>query len=237
MSEDKPLLGLLGTKLGMSQLLTAKTATPVTLIQAGPCPTIQVKTRERDGYDAIQVGFGEIAERKVTQARRGHFAKVSVKPLRHLREIRLEGPSGVAPGQVLTVDMFQPGEYVRITGVSKGQGFLGVMGRGHHGGPSSHGSMHHRRPGAIGSNTFRSNTLRGRILPGRVGSQTVTLPRVEVVDVDKDQHLLVVKGAVPGKPGTLLVIKQTGLKKVVRAVKPKVEKKSGVAKTGGRPKS
>lgn len=234
--DQQPLLGVLGKKIGMSQLLTDKIATPVTLIQAGPCPTVQVKTRAQDGYDALQVAFGDMEERKMTKAAMGRFKKAQVPFSRHLKEIRLEGASAVQVGQVLTVDMFQPGDYVRITGTTKGSGFSGVMHKGHHGGPSSHGSMFHRRPGSIGSNTFHSNTLKGRVMPGRLGSETQTLPRVEVVEVDKDQHLLVVKGAVPGKPGTIVFICQTGLKKMVRAAKMKIEKKGG-AKTASRGKA
>lgn len=234
--EQKPLLGLLGRKVGMSQMLTNKKATPVTLLQVGPCPVVQVKTQGHDGYDAIQIGFDEIPERKASKADLGNFKKANVKPLRHRREIRMRAPVKMEAGHLLTVEMFSPLDYVTVTGTSKGSGFSGVMHKGSHGGPGGHGSMFHRRPGSIGSNTFKSNTPRGRVMPGRLGSETITLPRVEVVGVEKEQHLLVVKGAVPGKNGTVVMVLQTGKKKVVQAAKPKIEKKAGQAKTANRSK-
>jgi len=182
---------------------------PVTVLEAGPCTVVQVKTRATDGYDALQLGF-EPKRKKVRKPMAGHFKKAGVGAVRVLREVRLESVDGYQVGQSLTVDLFKPGELVDITGLRKGRGFQGGIKRhGWTGGEASHGSMFHRAPGSIGASSDPSRVFPGHRLPGRMGAVRVTTSHLEVVRVLPEQHLLVVKGAVPGATGGLLVVRKS----------------------------
>uniref|UniRef100_A0A7C2E2R7 Large ribosomal subunit protein uL3 n=1 Tax=Ammonifex degensii TaxID=42838 RepID=A0A7C2E2R7_9THEO len=201
--------GILGKKLGMAQYFTpAGEAVPVTVIEAGPCVVVQTKTRDKDGYEAIQVGFGVKPERLVTKPLKGHFVRAGVNPLRYLREFRVADAAAYSVGQELKVDLFAPGEKVDISGVTKGRGFAGGIKRhGFHRGPMGHGSKYHRRPGSLAAKG-PARVFKGRRLPGHYGSERVTVQNLEVVKVDPERNILMVKGAVPGPRGGLLVIKE-----------------------------
>jgi large subunit ribosomal protein L3 len=203
--------GILGKKIGMTQIFDeAGRAIPVTVIEAGPCVVVQKKTVEKDGYSAIQVGFEDIKESKLNKPLRGHFAKHGVIPKRFLRELRLKDTDKYEVGQEIRVDIFQPGEKVDVTGISKAKGFQGVIKRhGQQRGPMSHGSMYHRRVGSMGSNTFPARTFPGKKMPGRMGGERVTVLNLQVVKVDPDRNLLLVKGSVPGNKNSLLIIRDS----------------------------
>ena len=208
-------IGLLGKKVGMTQLFNESgVAVSVTIIEAGPCPVVQQRTISTNGYEAIQIGYQtERKAKKVTKPLKGHFDKAKVAPQKHLREFRLESPeiSMYAVGQILTVGLFEPGEKVRVTGVTKGKGFQGGVKRwGYRGGPETHGSMFHRAPGSIGASSFPSRVFRGHHMPGRMGSDTMTVKGLEVVKVIPEQNLLLVSGAVPGPAGGLVTICKRG---------------------------
>lgn len=201
--------GILGKKLGMTQLYSDDgSVIPVTVVKAGPCKVVQIKNIEKDGYEAVQLCLEEVRKsKKVNKPIGGHFRKAGIDPCRYLREIR--GIQGLSVGQDIFVDIFEKGERVSVTGISKGKGFAGVMKRhGYHGGPGSHGSMFNRAPGSIGSSSFPSRVWKGKGLPGHLGSERVTLKGLEVMDVKKEQNLLLLKGAVPGGKRGLLVIKK-----------------------------
>ena len=199
---------LLGRKLGMTQVWTEEgNLLPVTVIEAGPCVVTQVKTADKEGYDALQIGFGDIREKLVNKPAAGHFAKAKVDPQRHLAEIRLDGPAENAVGDVLTVEGFADAKKVNVQGVSKGKGFAGVMKRHNFaGGPGSHGSRFHRRPGSIGQAATPAKVFKGKRMAGQMGNDTVTVRNLNVVKVDAEQNLLLVKGAVPGGKNALLTI-------------------------------
>ncbi|ADL42148.1 50S ribosomal protein L3 [Caldicellulosiruptor obsidiansis OB47] len=203
--------GILGKKIGMTQVFDEEgRVIPVTVIEAGPCVVVQKKTVEKDGYSAIQVGFEDIKESKLNKPLRGHFAKHGVKPKRYLRELRLKDADKYEVGQEIRVDIFQPGERVDVTGISKAKGFQGVIKRhGQQRGPMSHGSMYHRRVGSMGSNTFPARTFPGKKMPGRMGGERVTVLNLQVVKVDPDRNLLLVKGSVPGNKNSLLIIRDS----------------------------
>jgi len=202
------MTGLLGKKIGMSQLFNESgELIGVTLIEAGPCKVIGLKRAEKDGYDAVQLGYGAIKPSRVTKPVAGQFKKVGLEPTRFIREIRIDGTCELKPGDEVKVDIFSPGERVKVTGMSKGRGFQGVVKRhGFSGGEETHGSMSHRVPGSIGASSFPSRVWKGQRLPGRMGNKRVTVKNLEVVKVDAEKNMLVVKGAVPGPPGGLLVI-------------------------------
>ena len=202
--------GLLARKRGMTQVLGDDgNATPVTVLQAGPCTVVQVKTRATDGYDALQLGF-EAKQKNVTKPMAGHFKKANVGASRVLRELRVETTEGFQVGQTLSVELFQAGELVDVTGTTKGRGFQGGIKRhGWRGGEATHGSMFHRAPGSIGASSDPSRVFPGHRLPGRMGATQVTVPHLEVVRVLPAQHLLVVKGAVPGAPGGLVLVRKS----------------------------
>ncbi|MDE2484240.1 MAG: 50S ribosomal protein L3, partial [candidate division NC10 bacterium] len=186
----------------------------VTIIEAGPCPVVQRKTIGTDGYEAIQIGYqAERKAKKVTKPLKGHFDKAKVAPQKHLGEFHLESPESTkyAVGQVLTVGLFEPGEKVRVTGITKGKGFQGGVKRwGYRGGPETHGSMFHRAPGSIGASSFPSRVFKGHHMPGRMGSDTMTVKGLKVVKVIPEQNLVLVKGAVPGPAGGLVTICKRG---------------------------
>lgn len=200
---------ILGKKLGMTQVWSDDDRLlPVTVIEAGPCVVAQVRTLERDGYRAIQLGYGDIKESKVNKPDMGHFKKAGVAPKRHLAEVRLDEGETYKVGDAVTVDMLEPGMHVHISGTSKGKGFQGVIKRHNYkGGPGGHGSHFHRAPGSIGQSSSPSRVFKGMGLPGHMGSETVTVRNLEVVRVDVEQNLLLLKGAVPGGKGTLLMIR------------------------------
>jgi large subunit ribosomal protein L3 len=201
--------GILGKKLGITQVFSEDgRLIPVTVIEAGPCKVVQLKTREKDGYSACQIGFDEIKkEKNISKGRLGHFKKISLPPYRILREIELEGIE-VNAGDDIVVDIFNRGEKVSVSGISKGKGFQGVMKRHNYkGGPGSHGSMFNRAPGSIGQSSYPSRVWKNKALPGHMGSERVTMRNLEVVDVKKEQNLLLVKGSVPGAKGGYLIIK------------------------------
>lgn len=189
-----------GKKIGMTQIFTEDDrALPITVIQADPNKVCQVKTAETDGYEAIQLGFGAIKEKKLNKPMAGHFKKQGVDPVRHLREVRVDAASEYAVGDEVTVSNFAEAKKVDVTGVSKGKGFAGVMKRHNFdGGPGGHGSHFHRAPGSIGQCASPSRVFKGVRLPGHMGCDTVTTKNLQVVRIDEEQNLILVKGAVPG---------------------------------------
>ncbi len=199
---------ILGKKLGMTQVWGEDdTLIPVTVIEAGPCVVSQVRTTKRDGYTALQLAYGEVKADKVNKPKAGHFAKAGVEPRRHMKEIRLDGGAELEVGDEVKADVFEAGDIVRVTGTSKGKGFAGVIKRHNfHGGRQTHGSHFHRAPGAVGMAATPSKVQKGKKMPGRMGNDTVTVRNLEVVRVDAEQNLLVIKGAVPGGKGALLTI-------------------------------
>ncbi|MBW4615187.1 MAG: 50S ribosomal protein L3 [Desmonostoc vinosum HA7617-LM4] len=201
-------VGILGTKLGMTQVFDeAGVAIPVTVIQAGPCTVTQVKTKQTDGYSAIQVGYGEVKPKALNQPLLGHLKKSSAPPLRHLNEYRTDTSGDYALGQEIKADIFSAGQIVDVSGTSIGRGFAGNQKRNNFGrGPMSHGSKNHRAPGSIGAGTTPGRVYPGKRMAGRLGGTSVTIRKLTVVRVDADRNLLLIKGAVPGKPGALLNI-------------------------------
>ncbi len=189
-----------GIKIGMTQIFADDdTVVPVTVIQAEPNIVCQVKTAETDGYEALQMGFGEIKPKKLNRPMEGHFDKHGVEPKRYLREVRVDNAGEYNVGDEQTVAAFADVEKVDVTGVSKGKGFQGVIRRwGYHGGPAGHGSRFHRAPGSIGLCATPSRVYKGTMLPGRMGCDTVTVKNLEVVRIDEDLNLILVKGAIPG---------------------------------------
>jgi len=198
---------LLGTKVGMTQVFSEDgTVTPVTVIQAGPCVVTQKKTQETDGYSAAQIAYKDARPNKVNKPQAGHFAKAGVTPRKHVAEV--DGEYEVAVGDEVTVSEFQPGDKVKVSGVSKGKGFQGVVKRhGFAGGPASHGARFGRTPGSIGASAYPARVFPGTRLPGQMGDCRVTQSGLAVVDVDSEQDLLLVKGAVPGHKGSLVMIR------------------------------
>jgi large subunit ribosomal protein L3 len=208
-----PVEGIIGRKVGMTQVYAPDgKALPVTVITAGPCVVVQRKSKGKDGYSAVQVGLVEERKvKRVTKAMKGHFEKTgkSQPPCRVLREFRVAEGEEVNVGDKLSVAQFAPGDRITVLGVSKGKGFQGVVRRHHfRGGAATHGSMFHRAPGSIGSSAFPSRTLKGMRGPGHMGQDKVTIRNVTVVQVDAEKNTLVVKGAVPGAGGSLLVIRK-----------------------------
>jgi large subunit ribosomal protein L3 len=204
--------GILGTKLGMTQIFTEDSrAVPVTVIQAGPCTVTQVKTKESDGYEAVQLAFAEARRGRTTKPMAGHFAAAGVKPARHLIELRTDEASTYAKGQTITVDIFQPGEHADVVGVSKGKGFAGPMKRhGFAGLSGSHGTERkHRSPGAIGACATPSRVFRGMRMAGQMGNERVTVLNLEVVESDAERNLLLLRGAVPGPTGGLVMVRSS----------------------------
>ena len=200
---------ILGRKLGMTQVWGEDdNIVPVTVIQAGPCVVAQVKTTETDGYEAVQIGFGDIKEHRVNKPMKGHFAKAGIAPMRYLREVRVEDASQHSCGEVITVESFADTAKVDVTGVSKGKGFAGVIKRHHFaGGPGGHGSHFHRAPGSIGMCAYPPRVLKGMRMAGHMGCDRVTVKNLAVVRVDTDQNLILVKGAVPGGKGALVQVR------------------------------
>jgi len=201
--------GLIGKKVGMTQIFDEQgKVIPVTVIEAGPCIVVQVKTTENDGYQAIQLGFGEVKEHKVIKPLKGHYTKVNLTPKKHLREFRVDSLENVKVGDELKADIFAAGDKLDIQGTSKGKGFQGVIKRhGQSRGPMGHGSMYHRRPGSMGPTSTPSRVFKGKKLPGHMGNQTITIQNLEVIKVDLDKNVILVKGSVPGAKGAILKLK------------------------------
>lgn len=202
--------GILGRKLGMTQVFTAEgNVIPVTVIEAGPCVVLQKKDLENDGYEAIQLGFSDKKENNANKPEAGHAKKANTAPKRYVREIRGVDLASVEVGQELKADVFAEGEFVDVTGISKGKGFQGVIKRwGQSRGPMSHGSRYHRRPGSMGS--IQANRVpKGKRLPGHMGHDTVTIQKLEVVKVDAERNVILVKGSIPGPKKGFVQIKQT----------------------------
>jgi len=199
---------LLGRKIGMITYFSKDgEAIPVTLVQAGPCVVVQKKTIDKDGYEAIQIGFEEVKPQKLNKPLLGHFKKANVPPCRFLREIKGKF-DGLEVGSELRVDIFSPGEKVDVVGTSKGKGFAGVIKRwGFSGGPATHGSMSHRRPASAGPQQPQ-RIIKGKKMPGHMGAERVTVQNLEIVDVDPEKNLLLVKGAVPGPRGGLVLVRE-----------------------------
>jgi large subunit ribosomal protein L3 len=200
--------GILGRKLGMTQVFDAESGavTPVTVIEAGPCPVVQVKTVETDGYEAIQLAFDAVEERKLTKPKLGHLAKAGAGAHRHLVEFR--GTSELQVGESVTVEAFEPGEAVKVAGISIGKGFQGTIKRHNfHRGPVSHGSHNVRKPGSIGASATPSRVFKGQKMAGRMGGKRITQLGLVVHDVDPERNLLLVKGAVPGPKSGIVEIR------------------------------
>ncbi|MBD0343244.1 MAG: 50S ribosomal protein L3 [Coleofasciculus sp. Co-bin14] len=204
-------VGILGTKLGMTQVFDEEgRAIPVTVVQVGPCPVTQIKTKQTDGYNAVQLGYEEVKPKALNKPELGHLAKSSSPPLRHLYEYRLDDTSSFELGQSLKADIFTPGQIVDVSGTSIGRGFAGYQKRHNFKrGPMAHGSKNHRLPGSTGAGTTPGRTFPGKRMAGRLGGTRVTIRKLQVVRVDSERNLLLIKGAVPGKPGALLSITPT----------------------------
>jgi large subunit ribosomal protein L3 len=201
--------GIVGRKLGMTQVFDEETGvvTPVTVIQAGPCPVVQVKTIETDGYEAVQLAFDQVQERKVTKARLGHLKKGQAGPHRHLAEFR--GGSELTVGESVTVETFEPGDSVKVSGTGIGKGFAGTIKRHRFGrGPASHGSHNIRQPGSIGAAAYPARVFKGMRMAGRMGGKRVTQVGLSVHSVDPEQHLLLVRGPVPGPKNGIVEVRE-----------------------------
>jgi large subunit ribosomal protein L3 len=202
---------ILATKVGMTQIFNENGALiPVTVLQAGPCAVTQVKTEENDGYNAVQVGFGDIREVLVNKPRKGHFAKAGVANKRHLREFRFENSADYTVGQEIKVDIFAEGDRIDATAKSKGKGFQGAIKRHNQSrGPMSHGSKFHRHAGSNGAATSPGRVFKGKNMPGHMGAVKVTVQNLEVVKIDTVNNIILVKGAVPGPKKTMVMLKNT----------------------------
>lgn len=202
-------IGILGTKLGMTQIFDQETgiAIPVTVVQAGPCTVTQIKTKQTDGYSAVQVGYGAVAEKALNKPELGHLAKANAQPLRHLQEYRLDGAAEFELGQEIKADTFAAGQIVDVIGTSIGRGFAGYQKRHNFKrGPMAHGSKNHRLPGSTGAGTTPGRVYPGKRMAGQLGDVRVTVRKLTIVRVDADRNLLLIKGTLPGKPGALLNI-------------------------------
>ena len=202
---------ILGKKIGMTQFFRADgTMIPVTVIEAGPCPVVQKKTVANEGYDSVQLGFAELRDKLANKPRKGHFAKANLKAMRYLREFRLEDAASYEVGQIVKADVFAEGDKVDVSGTSKGHGFQGVVKRHGQGrGRMTHGSHFHRAPGSMSACSDPSRVFKTKNLPGHMGSEHVTVQNLEVVRVDAERNLLLIKGAVPGAKGGLVTVKST----------------------------
>ncbi|HBP87347.1 MAG TPA: 50S ribosomal protein L3 [Nitrospirales bacterium] len=202
--------GLIGKKLGMIQVFDeGRRLIPVTVVEAGPCGIVQIKKKSTDGYDAVQVGFKEVSERKRTKAQLGHLKKSGNKVWRHLREFGSDGEEQV--GSLVNVNIFSEGESIDVQGVSKGKGFQGVIKRHNYaGGPASHGSMFHRAPGSIGSSSFPSRVLKNKKLPGHMGNKQITIRGLRVFGVKSEENIILISGSVPGPVGGVVIVRKVG---------------------------
>ena len=201
--------GIIGKKVGMTQIFDERgNVIPVTVIEAGPCVVAQVKKQETDGYNAVQLGFGNVKDKHINKPEVGHFAKAKLANKKHLREFKLDNVENYKVGDEIKADVFEAGEKIDVQGTTKGKGFQGVIKRhGQHRGPMGHGSMYHRRPGSMGSTSTPGRVFKGKKLPGHMGRVTVTIQNLDVVRVDMDKNVILVKGSVPGSKGAILKVK------------------------------
>ncbi|MBC5998105.1 50S ribosomal protein L3 [Romboutsia ilealis] len=201
--------GILGKKIGMTQIFTEVGAVvPVTVVEAGPVVITQIKTVEKDGYNAVQVGFGDVKEKSLNKPQKGHLAAANTLK-KHLKEFRVDSVEGYTVGQEIKADLFAAGEMIDVTGISKGKGFQGPIKRhGQSRGPESHGSRYHRRPGSMGACSFPGRVFKNKKLAGHMGSVKVTVQNLEVVRIDAEKNLILVKGAIPGAKGSVVTIKE-----------------------------
>jgi large subunit ribosomal protein L3 len=202
------VIGLLGNKIGMTQVFDESgNIIPVTILKVGPCVVTQVKTKSKDGYDSIQIGYGNVSTKSLNQPELGHLQKSNIQPLKYLKEFRTNEESKFDIGQVLSVDSFSPGQFVNVRGKSVGKGFSGLQKRYNFTrGPMSHGSKNHRAPGSIGMGTTPGRVLPGKRMAGQVGDKIATITKLKIIQINSEENILVIKGSVPGKPGNLLSI-------------------------------
>lgn len=205
--------GILGKKIGMTQIFEADgRMIPVTVVEAGPCLVVQNKTEETDGYNAVQLGFGELKEKHTNKPMKGHFDKAGVTPVKFVKELRLSAPSEYTVGQKIGADIFTAGELIDATGISRGKGFAGTIKRHNFSrGPMAHGSKSHREPGSMGPmhSGPGGRVIKGKKLPGRMGNAKVTVQRLTIAKVDTDRNLILVKGSIPGAAGSFVVLRET----------------------------
>ena len=201
-------VGLLGNKIGMTQIFDESgNIIPVTILKVGPCVITQVKTIEKDGYNAIQVGYGNVSSKALTQPELGHLQKSNIQPLKYLKEFRINDENEFEIGQILNVDAFSEGQLVNVRGKSIGKGFSGLQKRYSFArGPMTHGSKNHRAPGSIGMGTTPGRVLPGKKMAGQLGNKIATIQKLKVIQINPEENILVIKGSVPGKPGNLLSI-------------------------------
>lgn len=202
---------ILGKKIGMTQIFEEDgRVIPVTVVEAGPLKVVQIKTMEKDGYNSIQIGYVDIKEKKINKPLKGHFDKAQVEYKKYLREFRVDNPEKYEIGQEIKVDVFESGDRVDVVGISKGKGTQGPVKRHGHGrGPETHGSKYHRAVGAMAAASYPGRVLKGKKMSGHMGNQRVTVENLEIVRVDAEKNLLLIKGAVPGPKGGLLTIKES----------------------------
>lgn len=202
---------IIGKKIGMSQIFDENgKVIPVTVVEAGPCPVVQKKTVDKDGYEALQLGFGTIADKNVNAPVKGHYKKANIAPMRVLKEFRLNNCADYEVGSVIKADIFAEGDKVDVSGTTKGHGFSGTIKRWNfHIGPLAHGSGYHRGVGSMGSNSSPSRVFKNKKMPGQYGNEKCTVQNLQVVRVDADRNLLLIKGAVPGARGGIVAVKQT----------------------------
>jgi len=201
-------IGLLGNKIGMTQIFDESgNIIPVTILKVGPCVITQIKSKLKDGYDSIQIGYGNVSSKALTQPELGHLQKSNIEPLKYLKEFRVSENHEFKIGQILNVDSFTPGQLLNIRGKSIGKGFSGLQKRySFTRGPMTHGSKNHRAPGSIGMGTTPGRVLPGKKMAGQLGNEMITVKKLKVVQVNLEENILVIKGSVPGKPGNLLSI-------------------------------
>jgi len=204
-------LGLLGNKIGMTQIFDELgNIVPVTVVKVGPCVITQVKTILQDGYNAIQIGYGSVSRKSLTQPELGHLQKSNIQPLKYLKEFRVNNPENFEVGQIINVESFEAGQVIDITGKSSGKGFSGLQKRHNFSrGPMTHGSKNHRAPGSIGMGTTPGRVLPGKRMAGQLGNKTSNIKKLKIIQVNVSENILVLKGSVPGKPGNLLSIKRS----------------------------
>lgn len=202
------VVGLLGNKIGMTQIFDESgNIIPVTILKVGPCVITQVKNKSKEKYDSIQIGYGNVSSKTLTQPELGHLQKSNIYPLKYLKEFKITEPDEFTVGQILNVDLFSPGQFVNIKGKSIGKGFSGLQKRHNFTrGPMTHGSKNHREPGSIGMGTTPGRVLPGKRMAGQLGNKITTIKKLKVIQTNLDENVLVIKGSVPGKPGNLLSI-------------------------------